>query len=203
MRFIYVMDPMCAWCYGFTPELEAFLQAHSNIDIEWVMGGLAPDNNQPMSEQMRTTIAAYWQQIEAKTQATFNHDYWHCNTPYRSTYLACRAVIVASDSLENGAEKMVNAIQIAYYQNAQNPSLENTLIECAIEIGIDKDKFVHALNSEQTQNTLTQHLAMTQQLHVTGFPALFYLDESNRAYPLALGFSTFNELERRFNRISQ
>ena len=37
MRFIYVMDPMCAWCYGFTPELEAFLQAHSDIDIEWVM----------------------------------------------------------------------------------------------------------------------------------------------------------------------
>lgn len=203
MRFIYVMDPMCAWCYGFKPELDAFLQAHSNINIEWVMGGLAPDNNQPMSEQMRTTIAAYWQQIEVKTQVTFNHDYWQCNTPYRSTYLACRAVIVASDLLENGAEKMVNAIQIAYYQKAQNPSLENTLIECAIEIGIDKDKFVHALNSEQTQKRLTQHLGMAQQLHVTGFPALFYLDDNNQAYPLALGFCTFNELAQRFNRISQ
>ncbi|MCF6455758.1 DsbA family protein [Pseudoalteromonas sp. MMG024] len=203
MRFIYVMDPMCAWCYGFTPELEAFLQAHSDIDIEWVMGGLAPDNDQPMTEQMRATIADYWHQIEAKTNVTFNHDYWRCNTPYRSTYLACRAVIVASDLLDNGAEKMVNAIQIAYYQKAQNPSLENTLIECAAEIGLDEVEFVHALNSEQTQKRLTQHLGMAQQLHVTGFPALFYLDDNNQAYPLALGFCTFNELAQRFNRISQ
>ncbi|WP_100915445.1 DsbA family protein [Pseudoalteromonas spongiae] len=203
MRFIYIMDPMCAWCYGFKPELEAFFKTHSDIHVEWVMGGLAPDNNQPMSEQMRTTIAAYWQQIEAKTQVTFNHDYWHCNTPYRSTYLACRAVIVANDSLENGAEKMVNAIQTAYYQKAQNPSLENTLIECAATIGLNKDEFVDALKSEQTQKRLTQNLAITKQLHVTGFPALFYLDENNHVYPLALGFCTFNELAQRFNRISK
>ena len=203
MRFIYVMDPMCAWCYGFKPELEAFFEMHSHIHVEWVMGGLAPDNNQPMSEQMRTTIAAYWQQIEAKTQVTFNHDYWHCNTPYRSTYLACRAVIVANDLLENGAEKMVNAIQTAYYQKAQNPSLENTLIECAATIGLNKDEFVHSLKSEQTQKTLTQHLYITKQLNVTGFPALFYLDGHNHVYPLALGFCTFNELAQRFNRISK
>ncbi|MEI4550926.1 DsbA family protein [Pseudoalteromonas spongiae] len=203
MRFIYVMDPMCAWCYGFKPELEAFLDTYSDIHVEWVMGGLAPDNNQPMSEQMRTTIAAYWQQIEAKTQVTFNHDYWHCNTPYRSTYLACRAVIVANDLQENGAEKMVNAIQTAYYQKAQNPSLENTLIECAATIGLNKAEFVHALKSEQTQKTLTQHLAITKQLRVTGFPALFYLDANNHVYPLALGFCTFNELAQRFNRMFQ
>ena len=201
MRFIYVMDPMCAWCYGFTPELEAFLQAHSDIDIEWVMGGLAPDNAQPMTEQMRATIADYWQQIEAKTNVTFNHDYWRCNTPYRSTYLACRAVIVASSLLEKGAEKMVRAIQTAYYQIAQNPSLENTLIECATEIGLDEVEFVQALNSEQTRVYLEQHLGITHQLQVTGFPALFYLDGNNQAYPLAFGFCTFHELEQRFNRI--
>lgn len=203
MRFIYVMDPMCAWCYGFTPELEAFLQAHSDIDIEWVMGGLAPDNDQPMAEQMRATIADYWQQIEAKTNVTFNHDYWRCNTPYRSTYLACRAVIVASSLLEKGAEKMVRAIQTTYYQKAQNPSLENTLIECATEIGLDEVEFVQALNSEQTQVYLEQHLGITQQLQVTGFPALFYLDRNNQAYPLALGFCSVNELEQRFKRILQ
>lgn len=201
MRFIYVMDPMCAWCYGFTPELEAFLQAHSDIDIEWVMGGLAPDNDQPMTEQMRATIADYWQQIEGKTNVTFNHDYWRCNTPYRSTYLACRAVIVASSLLEKGAEKMVRAIQTAYYQKAQNPSLENTLIECATEIGLDEVEFVQALNSEQTRVYLEQHLGITHQLQVTGFPALFYLDGNNQAYPLAFGFCTFHELEQRFNRI--
>ena len=201
MRLIYVMDPMCAWCYGFKPELEAFLDTYSDIHVEWVMGGLAPDNNQPMSEQMRATIAVYWRQIEAKTQVTFNHDYWHCNTPYRSTYLACRAVIVANDLLENGAEKMVNAIQTAYYQKAQNPSLENTLVECAATIGLNKGEFVHALKSEQTQKTLTQHLDITKQLHVTGFPALFYLDKNNHVFPLALGFCTFSELAQRFNRI--
>ncbi len=50
MRLLYVMDPMCGWCYGFQPELEIFLEKHSLAEVDWIMGGLAPDTHQPMDE---------------------------------------------------------------------------------------------------------------------------------------------------------
>ncbi|KID58789.1 hypothetical protein JF50_02710 [Pseudoalteromonas luteoviolacea] len=201
MRFVYVMDPMCAWCYGFQPELEAFLSQHPSAQIEWIMGGLAPDNTEPMAQSLRETIASYWHQIEQRTQVSFNHDYWHQNTPYRSTYQACRAVIVAQNMRENSAEAMSKAIQSAYYQQATNPSLDATLAACAVSIGLEEASFLCLLNSPDTENQLQQHLVLTRQLQVSGFPALFYVTEENQAFALTLGYCQEEELTTRFNQI--
>ncbi|TQF70060.1 DsbA family protein [Pseudoalteromonas luteoviolacea] len=202
MRFIYVMDPMCGWCYGFQPELEEFLERHSDIEVDWIMGGLAPDTNQPMEQSLRETISSYWYQIEERTKVAFNHDYWALNTPYRSTYLACRAVIVSQSLSVNSAQKMVEAIQSAYYQQAKNPSLEETLIECASSIGLDADTFKHALSSNETENVFQQHLDLARRLNVSGFPALFYVNDLNHAYPLTLGYCQAKELEQRFEQVN-
>lgn len=201
MQFIYVMDPMCAWCYGFQPELEQFLAQFPSSKIMWVMGGLAPDNEQPMALEIQQTIADYWHQIEEKTQVSFNHDYWSLNTPYRSTYQACRAVIAAEAMEEQAAQRMSKAIQSAYYREAKNPSLNQTLFDCASSIGLDTEKFQGLLLSNQAEQALQQHLSITQQLQVSGFPALFYLNKDNQAYPLTLGYCTATDLLERFEKI--
>lgn len=203
MRFLYVMDPMCAWCYGFQPELEQFLSNHPPGQFEWVMGGLAPDSDQPMAEELRQTISSYWHQIEEKTQVSFNYDFWTLNTPYRSTYQACRAVIAAESLKEDNAKLMVKAIQSAYYKEAKNPSLQETLISCASKLGIDESSFSDALNSKETEQQLQQHLALSRHLQVTGFPALFYLDAQNQATPLTLGFCPSAYLEQGLHQITE
>lgn len=202
MRFVYVMDPMCAWCYGFQPELEQFLDKYPSAQVDWVMGGLAPDTDQPMDNALRETISCYWYQIEERTQVTFNHDFWQLNTPYRATYSACRAVIAAESLAEKSSQKMVSAIQSAYYQEAKNPSLQQTLIDCASAINLDKHQFLRVFQSEQTEQKLQQHLGISRQLQVNGFPALFSVDNENHTYTLALGFCQCAELEQRFNQIN-
>lgn len=199
MRFLYVMDPMCGWCYAFQPELEIFLDKYSSVEVDWVMGGLAPDTQQPMDDNLKQTISSYWHEIENNTQVAFNHDFWKLNTPYRSTYPACRAVISAESLIEKSSQKMVKAIQSAYYLEAKNPSLEETLISCASSIELDENQFWDVFKSEDTKQRLQQHLNITHQLQVSGFPALFYTDEGNHAYPLALGFSEAASLEQRLN----
>ena len=37
MQFYYVMDPMCAWCYGFEPELESFMQSIEKLEKTMLM----------------------------------------------------------------------------------------------------------------------------------------------------------------------
>lgn len=198
-----MMDPMCAWCYGFQPELEQFLADHSAIEVDWIMGGLAPDTDQPMDAELRQTISAYWYQIEEMAEVSFNHDYWALNTPYRSTYQACRAVISASHLMQGGAAKMAKAIQSAYYLQAKNPSLEETLVTCAGSIGLDESEFATALHSAETENQLQRHFAIAQQFQVTGFPALFYINEHKQAFPLTFGFCNASQLEQRFRQITQ
>ncbi len=201
MRLLYVLDPMCGWCYGFQPELETFLRKYPSADVDWIMGGLAPDSDQPMDESLRQTISSYWYQIEEKTQVAFNHDFWKLNTPYRSTYPACRAVIAAESLRAKSAHQMVKAIQSAYYLEAKNPALEDTLIACACAIDLDKKLFSEMLESEEIEERFQQHLSITYQLKVSGFPALFYVNDRSEAYPLALGYSPADTLEKQLKQI--
>ena len=192
---------MCAWCYAFQPELEKFLNHHPTAEVKWIMGGLAPDNNTPMDEQLRLKISAYWHEIEKKANVSFNHDYWELNTPYRSTYQACRAVISAEKLSKKCAPKMAKRIQAAYYLEAKNPSLEKTLINCASSIGLDPNEFSALLKSKETEQQLQDDLKFCHQLQVRGFPALIYIDERNHARPLTLGYCKALNLEQNLNQI--
>ena len=205
MQFLYVMDPMCAWCYGFEPELESFLLSiespENNPSVTWVMGGLAPDNDVPMDDELKETIASYWHQIENKTSVTFNHDYWGNNTPYRSTYKACRAVIAAERLKPESSQNMVKAIQSAYYQQARNPSLNDTLIACGDAIGLNVAEFEREFKSQETEQKFQEQLGLVRHLQVGGFPALFFIDSQNRLYPLTHGYCQASHLAQRFNQI--
>lgn len=203
MKLLYVMDPMCGWCYGFQPELEAFLKRYPLAEVDWIMGGLAPDTDQPMDENLKATISAYWYQIETKCRVNFNHDFWRLNTPYRSTYSACRAVISAESLKEKSAPQMVKAIQSAYYLEAKNPALNETLLACARLIEIDEDAFRAEFASEETEQKLQQHIQLSRHLQVSGFPALFYIDSQHQAFPLTLGYCDVNNLELQLKNIEQ
>jgi hypothetical protein len=65
-------------------------------------------------------------------------------------------------------------------------------------LGLDGDEFEKALLSAETESQLQQHLGLVQQLRVSGFPALFYVNDNNEAFALALGFCEAGGLEERF-----
>ena len=47
-RLIYFADPMCSWCYGFSPVIAQIRQTFGRaLPIEVVMGGLRPGNAGP------------------------------------------------------------------------------------------------------------------------------------------------------------
>ncbi|MEH6582582.1 MAG: DsbA family protein, partial [Halioglobus sp.] len=136
----HVHDPMCSWCWGYRRSWDGLREALENaVTVVNVVGGLAPDNDEPMPQEQRDTIAGYWRQVAERTDAEFNYDFWkHC-TPRRSTYPACRAVLTAKRQLAEQA--MIDAIQQAYYLRAMNPSDNSTLIALASELGLDVTQF--------------------------------------------------------------
>ena len=89
----------------------------------------------------------------------------------RSTYPACRAVIAAR---EQGAEHeyaMLASIQRAYYREAKNPSLVETLTELAGGLGLDVQRFEATLTSEECERMLQEEIGRSISLGVRGFPA--------------------------------
>ena len=170
----YIHDPMCSWCWAFRPALLALKQSlPKTILFEPLLGGLAPDSDQPMPEEMQQQLQSTWRRIQEKLPETrFNYDFWRLNQPRRSTYPACRAVIAARQISLNLQDDMTLAIQQAYYLKALNPSDNDVLINLAEELGIDSTAFAGLLHSDRTQNRLEEEIEQSRLMGARSFPSL-------------------------------
>lgn len=170
----YVHDPMCSWCYAFAPTWKRIEAAVAgSIPVQYVVGGLAPDSDQPMPAELQEKLQDTWRRIQATVPGTeFNFDFWTRCKPRRSTYPSCRAVLTAKHFDPRYESQMIERIQHAYYREARNPSDISTLSELAGEIGMDARAFEDWMSSEACEAALESDLARTRALGVMGFPNL-------------------------------
>ena len=189
----YVHDPMCSWCWGFRPVwMEVISKLNSDIKTQYVLGGLAADNNQPMPEAMQKTIYNTWQTIQSEIPGTeFNFDFWTKCKPRRSTYASCRAVIAAANQQKEN--DMLLAIQQAYYLHALNPSDDSTLITLAKQLNINLAAFEFDLNSNTTTDKLKQEFELRDRLYVNSFPGLV-LEAQGKQHSIKIDYNNADNI---------
>ncbi len=179
---------MCSWCWAFAPTLRRVEEwLPDGLRLVRVLGGLAPDTDEPMPLAMLERLQALWRTIEVKVPGTvFDFSYWDIQTPRRSTYRACRAVIAAT-RLGGLEQAMIETIQRAYYQRALNPSDRSTLIALAGELGLDTERFGLLLDHPEIQAELARQIAMTRERGVSGFPTLM-LETDGQWRPIVVDY---------------
>ena len=109
----YIHDPMCSWCWGFRSAwhdlTSRLLETYPELIIRNVVGGLAPDSDEPMPMEMQQMLQSAWQRIQHTIPNTsFNYDFWRIGEPRRSTYPACRAVIASAQQGTDPIQSHVN-----------------------------------------------------------------------------------------------
>lgn len=189
----YVHDPMCSWCWAFVPVWETIKQnLPDHIEVQYLLGGLAPDSNEPMPNAMQVAISGYWKTIMQRVPGTtFNFEFWEKCEPRRSTYPSCRAVIAARKQDASKEEAMITAIQEGYYLRAMNPSNDSTLIELASDLGLNPEQFEKDVNRPETQRALMEEINMGQAIGAQGFPSLILKNASGYRF-IALDYNDAN-----------
>lgn len=186
----YIHDPMCSWCWGLKSawgKLQKSLP--EDIKIEYLLGGLAKDTSETMPHPMQESIKQTWKTIQNNIPNTpFNFDFWNKTVPRRSTYPACRAVIAARLQDSNYGNTMVDAIQHAYYLDAQNPSDLNTLTNCAEKLKLDIPLFKEDMASAKTEIKLKEEISLAEELGAQGFPSLV-LNYNERDYFIEINYT--------------
>ncbi len=165
---------MCSWCYAFDNTLKQIeSKLPQSINLVKIVGGLAPDSMEPMPKSLADSIQNNWKKIEQTVpKIQFNFDFWTINQAIRSTYPACRAVLAAKKQSPDLEDKMIAQIQWAYYKNAQNPSLDETLIDCAKQINLDDPLFIADYKSNFINDQLLQQIHYAKHLGISSYPSL-------------------------------
>lgn len=183
---LYIHDPMCSWCYGFSPTWRALKQdLPKNIGVVSLLGGLAPDSTESMPAEMVDYLKRTWQRIESVCGVTFDARYWDQSPPPpRTTFVACRAV-VAAETMGGLGERMGEAIQEAYFQQAQSVWRTEVLASLAADLGLDPQAFVAVLESPETRGLHDEQRALVERLQVTAYPTVLLMHQDT-AFPIAI-----------------
>ncbi len=121
-RLLYVMDPMCSWCWGFAPVAEALSRqaAADGVAFHLVAGGLRAGHGAALDPNTRGYILGHWQTVQQTTGQPFRFDDALPEGFVYDTEPACRALVAARSLDEESAWPLVRAIQRAFYAEGRD-----------------------------------------------------------------------------------
>jgi len=172
-HLIYFADPMCSWCYGFSPVIDDIRRAYGNaLPIRVVMGGLRPGTEEPMTAEARRSVVGHWNHVHEASGLPFDPAVLERDGFIYDTDPAARAVVVARREGEDLAAQYLAAAQRAFYAENRDVTSGEVLGDLAEEFGLDRSAFLEAWGSEAAKAETWRDYAMSQRAGVTGFPTL-------------------------------
>ncbi|EZH76380.1 DSBA oxidoreductase [Ectopseudomonas composti] len=191
-RLLYVMDPMCSWCWGFAPVVEALAEqaAAAEVPLQIVVGGLRRDQV-AVDAAARVRYLGYWQAVNASTGQLFDFEHGLPEGMVYDTEPACRALVTARNLHAPSAWTLLRLIQQAFYTEGADVTQAGVLVQLAEQAGIPRIEFAEAFDSQAMQEATAADFTWVQDLGIAGFPTLL----AERDGQLALLTNGYQPLE--------
>nr|WP_059391600.1 DsbA family protein [Pseudomonas toyotomiensis] len=191
-RLLYVMDPMCSWCWGFAPVVEALAEqaAAADVPLQILVGGLRRDQV-AIDAAARVRYLGYWQAVNASTGQLFDFERGLPEGMVYDTEPACRALVTARNLDAQSAWTLLKLIQQAFYTEGADVTQASVLVQLAEQAGIPRIEFAEAFDSQAMEDATAADFTWVQDLGIAGFPTLL----AERDSQLALLTNGYQPLE--------
>ncbi|WP_288448585.1 DsbA family protein [uncultured Chryseobacterium sp.] len=195
MKLYYFMDPMCSWCYGFSPEMKKLKENYPNIDLQIISGGFAPGSKQKVTKEYKDFLEYHWRNVSLCSGQYFDHSMkFISDNFYYDTEPSSRALVVVQGFLPEKDFEFLSLMQKAFYVEGKDITNDEVLAELAEEIDVDKNVFLESFHSEEMKWKTAQGFQFSKQLGVKGFPTLLTF-ENGIVKILTHGFQPFESLK--------
>ena len=204
MRFIYIYDPLCGWCYGFTPVIQE-LQERSNGSMEFdiLSGGMIVGDNRHTFSSMTAFIQREHTNVEAMTGVKFGHAFLEKLLPSEEIMDSEKpsiALTVFKQYQPENAITFAHDMQVALNYQGQSLNNDSTYRLLIRKFSLPEDEFISRLQDEHYRYETHQEFQLVQNWGITGFPAAI-LDTGKQLYLCARGFTPLDRLEQTIDNI--
>ena len=205
-HILYVADPMCSWCWGFSPVIEQVVSHYRDrMAFTLLVGGLRPGNTERFDQYKRNDILGHWHAVHERTGQPFNFSFQMGPEFIYNTEPASRAIVVVRRLAPLQAFPFFKRVQEAFYVHNANVTQETILAALARDQGIDRSQFLDLFRSADLMKEVWDEFDYSRQLGVSGFPTLL-VQKGEETSTLSHGYQTFEwlspVLERWLNGVS-
>lgn len=192
----YVADPMCSWCWGFSPIISKIKEKYKDkLKISLLLGGLRPGPSAPISDESRNEIFHHWHDVHKRSKQPFDFDGALPDGFVYDTELPSRAVIAVSEIKPEVTFEFFHNLQEAFYANQQDITNIDILTGLAKKLDVNSEKFLEKYADETVKEKTKAHFMRARQAGVTGFPTCVLQLESEHKL-LSSGYMELVELEK-------
>ncbi|UVM54619.1 DsbA family protein [Pseudomonas sp. B21-012] len=194
-RLLYVMDPMCSWCWGFAPVAEALIaQAQAaGVPTRVVLGGLR-SGSRALDASTRGYILDHWQAVHDATGQDFQFEGALPDGFVYDTEPACRALVTARSLDPQYVGALLKLIQQAFYLRGEDVTRAPLLVELAEQAGYQRAAFAEAFTSAEQRAATAADFTWVQDLGIAGFPTLL-AERNGQLALLTNGYQALESLE--------
>ena len=193
-QLLYFADPMCSWCWGFAPVVEALVaETDGKVPVHPIMGGLRLGNTAVMDDRAKATIREHWVHVHERTGQPFDFGFFERPDFVYDTEPPCRAVVAVRRLDPASALPFLRTLQRRFYAENRDVTDAEVLTAAAGELGFDRTAFAEAFTDPATFEVTAWDFNTARRLGVTGFPTLVAQDDKRAAY-VTMGYQPWQDL---------
>ncbi len=205
-ELIYVADPMCSWCWGFSPVIRAVARQIASrvqaddalsgtVGMTPIMGGLRPLTRNPMTDDDKATIRHHWDEVGKRSGQPFDMSFFERDGFVYDTEPACRAVCLMRRTATDRTFDYLDRVQRAFYAENADVTDPDILAALAGEVAkADPEPFRRALAEPVSFYETAGDFHTSRQLGVTGYPTVILRSGKEFAL-LSQGFQPYDALK--------
>ena len=174
-ELIFIIDPMCSWCWGFHPIIEELRQKYTDTyKFSLVVGGLRTTGQMEWNTQSKAYLSQNWNAVAKKTGQAFSHTLLNKPTFDYDTYPACKAVVTVRELWGDAISfTYLSLIQEAFYKDGVDISSLDTL---ASYVTRDKKAFRNFFQSERAEVLMQHDFSKARCMGANAFPSTVKID---------------------------
>jgi len=192
----FVLDPMCSWCWGMAPVVDAVRRLYGDrFACHVVMGGLRTKGEMAWNETAKAYLKKQWEAVHARTGQVFSEVLFLKEGFMYDTYPACKAVVTVREILgEEAAFLYLHTIQKAFYTEGIDITNARLLYGYYEQLFGNSSKFAFMYATERIETLMYHDFAKARSMGATAFPSLVIVDGEGHMV-CQKGYRTFDEIE--------
>ena len=175
-ELIFVVDPMCSWCWGFAPVLDG-LRVSTEYKCSVVLGGLRSQGQMTWDSSSKEYLKGHWEQVAKSTGQAFNDDLFEKENFDYDTYPSCKAVITVRELFgDSKAFEYLHVLQEAFYVQNKDITQVDVLDDLVKTLDIDREAFKTFYESQRAQVLMEHDFSKARSMGANAFPSVVVID---------------------------
>jgi putative protein-disulfide isomerase len=204
-KIIYVMDPLCGWCYGNSENiLKVKRQFSDQFEFEIMAGGMwIPPHTRSGGSELSEFMKQHGPPMVKTTGAIISDSFYElANNPNYtfSSLEACAAQVLVKELKPYVTFEFASAVQKAFYQTGTPLNELNTYTPILKELGVDASVFESKWMQHDNMNATKAEFQKAGSL-AQGFPTLL-IEIKGEIAPITSGYFQLKPMVEHLNKLA-